>query len=238
LKSAWGIFELTRPQPRRPAPPAPRPAEAPSAESGHAAAVSPRLREIYLHASRLFVEKGYAATSMSDIARAVRMTKAGLYHFVKGKEDLLFTIMNFGMDELAAEVIGPARAIEDPLERVTFIIRRHLLNIWRIADEHGNPVTIVAVEPFGLSPDNRRAIQIRQREYLDLVKGCLDELKARGDLADSVDVTVSAYNILGMILWTARWRRRSGRLSTDEIIDEMTRQILRGLVTPETINRD
>ena len=68
---------------------------------------SARAREIYVQASRLFVEKGYEGASMSDIAEAVKITKAGLYHFVKSKEDLLFTIVSFGMDELFDEVVNP-----------------------------------------------------------------------------------------------------------------------------------
>ena len=59
-----------------------------------------RLGEIYRAAALLICEKGYDATSMNDIAEAVGLTKAGIYHHIEGKKDLLFSIMNFGMDEL------------------------------------------------------------------------------------------------------------------------------------------
>ena len=36
------------------------------------------------------VEKGYGGTSISDIAKAVGMTKAGLYHHITSKQDILF----------------------------------------------------------------------------------------------------------------------------------------------------
>ncbi|HKP85572.1 MAG TPA: helix-turn-helix domain-containing protein, partial [Blastocatellia bacterium] len=72
-----------------------------------------RLSEIYRVAARIICEKGYDATSMSDIAEAVGITKAGIYHHIPGKKDLLFRIMNFGMDSLDEQVIAPAREVED-----------------------------------------------------------------------------------------------------------------------------
>ncbi|MFN9928753.1 MAG: TetR/AcrR family transcriptional regulator, partial [Phenylobacterium sp.] len=62
--------------------------------------ISPRARQIYLQAARLFVEKGYDGASMSDIAAAVNITKAGLYHFVRSKEEVLLTLGPEGVDEV------------------------------------------------------------------------------------------------------------------------------------------
>lgn len=183
---------------------------------------SARLRKIYVEASRLFVEKGYDATSMSDIAEAVNITKAGLYHFVKGKEDLLFTIMSFGMDELFDEVVNPARQVADPEARLRLIIRNHLMNIGRVMTDSGNPVTIVADEPSGLSPEKRAIIDDRKRQYYRLVRETILELKAKGVAPASLNATVAAHGILGMILWMARWRKPQGKLTLDQIIDQIT----------------
>lgn len=191
---------------------------------------SARQMDIYRQASRLFVSKGYDATSMSDIAKAVNITKAGLYHFVKGKEDLLFTIKTFGMDELFDEVVYPAREEADPLARLKLIIRNHLQNIARVSSKQGNPVTIVADDPTGLSPKFQKIIDARKREYFNLVRGTLEELRARGDVADELDLTIATHNIIGMILWMARWRKPKGRLSVDDIIDQITRMALTGVM--------
>ncbi|MBX3485125.1 TetR/AcrR family transcriptional regulator [Phenylobacterium sp.] len=191
---------------------------------------SARRREIYLHASRLFVEKGYEATSMSDIAQAVKITKAGLYHFMESKEELLFTIMNYGMDELYDEVVNPALAEPDPRKRLKMIVRNHVSNIGRVTGNQGNPVTIVADEPGGLGPEKRAIIDRRKRGYFHLVRNTLDELRARGDLVEGLDTTVTAHNIIGMIMWTARWRRPEGRLSVDDIIEQILGFLLHGAV--------
>jgi len=49
-----------------------------------------RNEEVFRTAARLMVEKGYGGTSISDIAKAVGMTKAGLYHHITSKQDILF----------------------------------------------------------------------------------------------------------------------------------------------------
>ena len=70
-----------------------------------------RAGAIYRTAARMIHEQGFDATSMSQIADAVQLTKPGLYYYVKGKKELLFAIMGFAMDFLESEVVRPAEAI-------------------------------------------------------------------------------------------------------------------------------
>src|SRR5712672_3618888 len=76
-------------------------------------------------AAQLFRDRGYDATSVSDVARALGMTKAGLYHHFESKEALLFEIMMYGLDRVRDEVIVPARAIRDPEQRLREMVVRH-----------------------------------------------------------------------------------------------------------------
>ena len=84
-----------------------------------------RTDHIYRVAAEIMCRKGYEATSMNDIAEAVGLTKAGLYHYIRGKEDLLFEIMSFGMDMVDEDVIAPAREIADAQLRLETIVGRH-----------------------------------------------------------------------------------------------------------------
>ncbi|HSE97143.1 MAG TPA: TetR/AcrR family transcriptional regulator [Blastocatellia bacterium] len=189
-----------------------------------------RLSEIYRAAARIICEKGYDATSMNDIAEAVGITKAGIYHHIPGKKDLLFRIMNFGMDELDQEVIFPAREIDDAEERLRTIITSHVRLITsRSTPQGNNPVTIVVEEVAGLRAAHRRKIDQRKRDYLDLFRNTLEQLRQEGKLAD-VDVTTSAFCLLGMILWLSRWYNPNGRLTPDQIADEITKIALGGLL--------
>src|SRR5262249_16040664 len=189
-----------------------------------------RLAEIYRAAAQIICEKGYDATSMNDIAEAVGITKSGLYHLVSGKRNLLFSIMNFGLDSLEEQVIIPARAIDDPEQRLRTIIANHVKLITsRSTSEGNNPVTIVVDEVAGLTMAQRRKIDQRKRSYVDLIRESLAELKERGKLRD-LDVTAATFSLLGMILWLSRWYSAEGRLTPEQVSDEVTKIALSGLL--------
>jgi AcrR family transcriptional regulator len=192
-----------------------------------------RLVEIYRAAAQIICNKGYDATSMNDIAEAVGITKSGLYHHVSGKRNLLFSIMNFGLDSLEEQVIIPALEISDAEQRLRKIITNHVhLITSRSTAEGNNPVSIVVDEVAGLTLPQRRKIDARKRAYVDLIREALTQLKASGKLRD-LDVTAATFSLLGMILWLSRWYSPAGRLTPEQVSEEVTKIALSGLLRPE-----
>ena len=189
-----------------------------------------RRTEIYRQAARIICEKGFDGTSMNDIAEAVGLTKAGLYHHISGKRDLMFRIMTYGMDALHHEVVAPARSIMDAEQRLRMIIANHVrLITGRSTSDGHNAVTIVIDEVSGLTPTQRRKINQRKRAYVNLVRETLGELAAEGKLRP-VDVTTATFGLLGTILWLSRWYNPGGRLGPDQIAQEVTNAALGGLL--------
>lgn len=198
---------------------------------------SERLREIYTVAAQIICEKGFDATSMDDIAEAVGMTKAGIYHYIHGKREMLYQLMTYGMQRLEQRVINPAREISDPEVRLRTIINSHALLITEGSNSKGNnPITIVTDEVAGLAPAHRRAIEKRKRVYLDLVRDTLKELRESGKLAE-VDLTVAAFSLLGIMLWLSRWYRPNGRLTQEQVTREVTQIALGGLLRSKDLQR-
>ena len=187
-----------------------------------------RLAEIYRTAAQIILRKGYDATFVSDIANALGMTKAGLYHHISGKKELLFDIMIFGLDELDNECVTPAHSIADASERLHFIITRHA----QLVTRGQGAITILVDEITALTPAQNRKITARKREYFDKLRGTLNELKAEGKLQD-VDPTTAAFSVLGMVNWLSRWFRPDGSLTRDEIGEEIAKIVLHGLIRPE-----
>src|SRR5690349_25037000 len=75
-------------------------------------------QEILHTAGRLFQQQGYDATSMNDIAAALKLSKGGLYHHFQSKDEILFHIMSHAMDITEERVINRARGIADPEDRL------------------------------------------------------------------------------------------------------------------------
>src|SRR6202166_4906362 len=80
-------------------------------------------QEILRTAARLFQQQGYDATSMNDVAAALKLSKGGLYHHFQSKDEILFHIMSHAMDITEARVINAVRQVEDPEERLRTLIR-------------------------------------------------------------------------------------------------------------------
>jgi AcrR family transcriptional regulator len=181
------------------------------------AAESDRTIDIYTKAAEIFHEQGFDAASMSSIAAAVDLTKAGLYYYIESKEDLLYAIMDYAMERLETEVIEPSRKVADPTERLKSIIARH----GRLLTEGNKAITILTDEIEGLKPKHRKQILDRKRVYFDFVRGTLEDLRAAGKLRD-VNTTVATFSLFGTLLWLPRWFRPDGRLTSDQVIAAIT----------------
>jgi AcrR family transcriptional regulator len=174
-----------------------------------------RAGHIYRVAAEIMWRRGYTATSMNEIADAVGLTKAGIYHYIRGKEDLLFQIMSFGMDMVEEDVMGPARKVPDPEERLRVIVERHVTRIFEV----GGAVTILLDEMPMLRPAHQRAIRSRKRAYFDFVRNTLQQLSSQGKLRP-VNPTVAAFGLFGMILCTSRWYRSGGKLKPEAVLKD------------------
>jgi len=180
---------------------------------------------MYRTAAQMFRHRGFDATSVSDVARALGLTKAGLYHHFESKEALLFEIMMFGLDKVRDEVIVPVRAIRDPEQRLRQLIVRHA----RITTRGHGAVAHLGDEIRALPPAARKQVERRMRVYFDLVRDTLGELQADGRLCD-VDRTVATFSLIGMILWLPRWFRQDGRLTQEQVAESIANLALGGLI--------
>lgn len=184
-----------------------------------------RVVEIYLKAAQIFHEQGFDATSMSDIAEGVGLTKAGLYYYISSKEDLLYAIMDYAMTLLQDRVIVRSRQIEDSQTRLSFCIEEHA----RLVMGEAKVLSILTDEMSGLSQEHRRQIRDRKRVYFDLIRGTLEELISEGKMHPR-DTTVAAFSIFGAIMWLARWYDPEGSKREDQIVSELKSSLLYGVL--------
>ncbi len=175
-----------------------------------------RAEHIYRVAAQIMCQKGYEATSMNDIGEAVGLTKAGIYHYIRGKQNLLFEIMSYAMDMIDLDVAGPAREVADAEQRLRLILERHTRRILEV----GGAVTVLLDEMWALKPTHRRIIKSRKRAYFDLIRGTLQRLESEGKLRD-VCPTVATFALLGILNWSSRWYRRDGKVSPQEALHSL-----------------
>lgn len=182
--------------------------------------------EILRAAAQLFHEKGFHATSMNDISKAVNLTKPGLYHYVESKEDLLYAIMDHAMTRLQEGVIYPATSVSDPDQCLDLIIENHAVLVME-----DRILTILTDEMAGLNPEHYSLLIQRKQEYFRLLRGTLEKLMATGKVRP-LNPTVLAFSIFGILLWLPRWFVPDGDLTRDEVIDQVKQFIYGGIIQP------
>src|SRR4051794_19908483 len=87
--------------------------------------MSARRQELTRVAARLFAERGYQGTSLADLAEALGMQKASLYHHIASKEDLLWEVAAEGAEAFRAALDGVPGDLP-ATERIRLALRAHL----------------------------------------------------------------------------------------------------------------
>jgi AcrR family transcriptional regulator len=179
-----------------------------------AAETKHKLREICRIAARVFYEKGYDGASMQDIAHAVGLTKAGLYHHVESKDRLLFEIMNYGMDILDEMVLETVKRIEDPHEKLRQTIIGHIDLIVRARDLE---ITVILHENRSLKGVLRKRINARKRKYIQFLEDLIARVQEQSGRKPLLLPRIAAFALLGTINWLYQWYRPEGPIKQNEL---------------------
>ncbi len=186
-----------------------------------------RLRQICRTAARVFYEKGYDGASMQDIATAVGLTKAGLYHHVGSKDRLLFEIMNYGMDILDETVLERTRDVRDPRERLRRTIIGHIDLIVRARDLE---ITVILHENRSLKGALRKKINARKKAYIQMLEELIAQVQGQAGGEPLLSPRIAAFALLGMINWLYQWYDPEGPVGQKELAQAYLDFFFRGLL--------
>ncbi len=157
-------------------------------------------------AARLFRERGFAETSLRDIAGACGMKTASLYYHFPSKEDIVAEVLNTGIANVAAEVAHRIAALgpdAPPAERLRAGISGHLHALLELDDFTGANIRI-----FGHVPPRVRAATMAQREqYEQMWRDLLADAAARGAIRPGTDLRLLRLLLLGAMNWTVEWHK-------------------------------
>lgn len=184
-----------------------------------------RYEELLETALRLFREKGYRATSMQDIADAMGLRKASLYHYVKSKQDLLVPAYQYTIAAHARRLEEIAASPGSARDRLRLAIAAHLQAIIDHADMFGLYLREVESLPEHL----RQAVRATNRAYRIRFEAIVRQGVESGEFK-AVDPAVAGLLILGACNWLSQWYSSAGRMSPQEITELFLEVLLKGLL--------
>ncbi|VTU46353.1 HTH-type transcriptional repressor KstR2 (plasmid) [Variovorax sp. SRS16] len=192
-------------------------------------AVEDRPTQLIEIASRLFAARGYAGTSLRDIAEEARVTKAALYYHFPNKEALYEQIVVDSLQALIDRVSEAVVQAGSATEKVcAFMLSA--------ADVFaGAPDAWIAgsnVFWSSMGPQIRAAAVGRRDKFEKLLRSCIAEGVASGEFR-KVDPAIAGRLLLSTLNQMTRWIKRDGPLTPRQVIEQYLEIILIGMRTHE-----
>lgn len=185
-----------------------------------------KLEFILRTAARIFAEKSYHSTSMRDISRATEVSLAGLYHYCKSKEELLFLIQDNCFGRVLERLEERLAEATEPVQKLRIFIDNHLAFFAANMAE----MKVLSHEADSLAGDLHQHVSGKKQKYTRLAREILEELQQQQPEAERVDLTAATYALFGMMNWIYNWYDPQGKLKVSQLVDNVCRLFLHGFV--------
>jgi AcrR family transcriptional regulator len=183
-----------------------------------------QLERLLTVAARVFADKGFHSSTMRDLARATGMSLAGIYHYVDGKETLLYLIQHRCFSQVLEGAETVMRRPGSPVERLERFIHHHV----RFFARHRRETKVLSHEAGSLTRDRQDEITALKQRYTDLATGLIRAvLLHEGDSRS--DPRIAAYALFGMMNWTYTWYDPDGPVAPDALADAFAGWFIHGL---------
>ena len=165
-------------------------------------------------AAKTFRQKGYAATRLSDIARAAELQPGSIYYHFDSKEQILEEVLDIGLrrvfEAVRAEVagLGPTASHR---RRITVALQAHLAMLLKHGDYTSANIRIFGQVP---KPVQRRHLKLR-RAYDDYWRELLAAAQRAGALRSDADLTLARMFLIGALNWSIEWYSPTRRSIAD-----------------------
>jgi TetR/AcrR family transcriptional regulator len=196
------------------------------------------LGEILRQSSALMATRGYHATSMRELAHATGRSLSGLYHYFRGKEDLLFLINQRGFERLDRASRDLERAFPDPIARLYAFIYLHT----RHFVDHMDEMRVMTWGTQELAPERAREIQQLKDRYAARVRDAVRDVhrSVAGAAPDAARLDRETFILFGMMNWMFTWYSPDVHGRPEELIDDVFGTFTGGLGarTPGAVRMD
>lgn len=178
----------------------------------------------------LFADRGYAATSIGDIATACECSKSRLYHYFDSKEAILAEMLSEHVDVLLEGCHRVLQENADPIVRFRVLVEFFLEVYAGSANKHIVMLTCIRFLP----EETQREVIRKQRELVAFIRDIIGRLRPEAGKQDAL-IHVDTMLFFGMINWTYTWYDPEGKLSPKALADRSVELFLNGYRNlPET----
>lgn len=176
-------------------------------------------------AAQVFRQKGFHGASMQDVAAAVDLKKASLYHHVTSKQEILLALLDRALGVLTDHIAGFAGQEMPPDEKLRLMMRAYLSAL----AENSDLTSVLLFEHRSLDK-KLHARHVPQRDkFEELWRDVLNE-GVRAGVFDCPDAGLTVRALMGIMNWTLTWYRPGGNKPIEQIADEYADLIFKGIL--------
>lgn len=174
-------------------------------------------------AGRLFSERGYHSTSLTDVAKQLDVSKGTLYNYVKDKQEILFEFHKMAL-ELGDEAMEVAQQTQgNGRDKLAAGLCAYIAMVHQQLGGYG-----VIAELGALRPTDRRVVVTKRRRFDDMFLKLLEEGMVDGSLR-RVDPRMAIFSFMGALQSLPNWFSPTGRLTAEDVAVQITDLIMCGL---------
>lgn len=181
-----------------------------------------RRHQVFAASVHLFLEKGFQETSMQEIAAAAGMGKSTLYDYFKTKDEILISVMEDGINDLAERAKQIASQDLPAAEKLHQVMHAHLEYLLENKEFYER----MMFEVQRLGPESQRRIQVTRHAYQDLLCRLVEEGTREGSFRD-VNPLLAARTILSILTPAVFTHRPTG--TPEQMMDEAIEIFIRGV---------
>ncbi|KGE04372.1 TetR/AcrR family transcriptional regulator [Pseudohaliea rubra] len=182
-----------------------------------------RRQALLREAGRQFAEKGFHGTSLNSIASGVKLTKSGLFHYVRNKEELLFACYRDALLSAEECLTAAEDAGGDAPAKIGHYLRNHLSRIGK----PGGYFTILS-ELYVLDAEQQKELRATARRIDARLRALIEAGIKEGSIGYD-NPRMAVYAIDGALNWLPKWYSTDGAESIEEIAEDFIRFFLDGL---------
>lgn len=185
-----------------------------------------RKQAILKTAADIFREKGYHDTTIEEIAKELKFTKASIYYYIPSKEDLLFECNDMAMNLLLKRAEAIAAEDLPPDVKLRELIKQH---VETLIDEL-SLITVLLQQEYALNEEHRELIYAKRDRYEKFFTDVLEQGVRTGVFEETWEPRMVKLIIFGAVNWMFHWYSKSGPMKKHEIAELFADYLLKPLI--------
>lgn len=184
-----------------------------------------RKEQVIRSAAKLFKEKGYAASSMRDLAQKLGIEAASLYSHIKSKEEILQTLcfdmaadFRESLDKVETQQVSASEKLSLGIIGHVNVMARDLTASAVFMNEHRH-----------LSNPHLRDFLLLRINYINRFKAIIEEGVAKGEFKKNIDTKLAVMTLFSSLNWMPMWYSPEGSIEPKELGQQLANMLVNGL---------